>query len=90
VDTKSALPRLITNAPANFSKRAFRETKLGFVDETIYCHHLTKESAEVHARYLREHGFESKIEPDGKRWLMTARRDDQSDDAYTVTRSEAF
>jgi hypothetical protein len=63
---------------------------LGVVDQTIYCHHPTKESAAFHVRYLKEQGFESKIEPDGDRWLVTARRDDNEDDAYLVERLEVF
>jgi hypothetical protein len=60
------------------------------VEETIYCHHLTNDAAETHARIFLKHGFEAKIEPDGNRWLVTAHRDDNEDDSYTVSRLEAF
>jgi hypothetical protein len=60
------------------------------VDETIYCRHWSVDAADAHARELRNQGFEAKVEPDGERWLVRAHRDDKPDDAYTVTRVEAF
>ena len=60
------------------------------MEETVYCHHSTKDDAETHARFYRSEGFETKVEPDGERWLVTAYRDDKEDDAYTVSRLEAF
>ena len=60
------------------------------MDETRYVRHLTKEAAEKHASELERDGFDSEVTQDGDRWLVTARRDDGLDDAFTIARLETF
>ena len=63
------------------------------MDETISIEYPTKEAAEKALRWALsepKEGLEARLERHGDKWRLILHHDDGEDDAYTVTRMEAF